>query len=214
MNSILCGTEHYVPNRELNTTAKHMLNSNTWVIPLMIRPCLSALLELSQSALCLAKLSSKWDKTSPMYWRKGKDVTPTCSCQKWMVCWPGGGNTLSAKLGWSCIDQKASTPPNNKTRYSFLIPNNWITHILIPAFVSIIILQSFLESLYCWNPYARRKCRQGICIILPHFPTTWLSAGVALNVNALKNNSRKGQDLVCKSQCSVKVSDNSRKLRG
>lgn len=172
MNSILCGTERYVPNRELNTAVKHMLNSNTWVILLMISPCLSALLDLSQSALCLAKLSSKWDKTSPMYWRKGKDVTPACSCQKWSV--DPGENTPSAKLGWPCIDQKASPLPTI-TNYSFLISNNRTTHIHIPAFASIIILQRFLESLYCWNPYARRKCRQGICIILPQFLTTWLS---------------------------------------
>lgn len=59
-------TEHCVPYRELNTAAEHVLNSNTWVILLMISSCLSALLDLSQSALRLAKLSSKWDKTSPM----------------------------------------------------------------------------------------------------------------------------------------------------
>lgn len=57
MNSVLCGTERYVPSRELNTAAKHMLNSNTWVILLMISPCLSALLDPSQSARCLAKLN-------------------------------------------------------------------------------------------------------------------------------------------------------------
>jgi len=36
-----------------------------------------------------------------------------------------------------------------------------------------------------------------------------IESGIALHVNALQNNSRKGQVLVCKNQCSVKVSDNS-----
>lgn len=178
-------SEHCVPYRELNTAAKHVLNSNTWVILLMISLCLSALLDLSQSALCLAKLSSKWDKTSPMCWRQGKDVTPTCSCQEWMIGWSGGEHALCKTrlvLYWS----KSSPTSHYKTNHSFLIPNNRITHILVPAFASILILQKSLESLYCWNPYARRKYRQGICIILPCFPTTWLSVVLFCTLMLLK----------------------------
>lgn len=87
-------TEHRVPYRELKAAAEHVFNSNTWVILLMISSCLSALLDLSQAAPCLAKLSSKWDKTSPMRRRQGKDVTPTCSCQEWVICGSGGEHTL------------------------------------------------------------------------------------------------------------------------
>lgn len=178
-------TEHCVPYRELNTAAEHVLNSNTWVILLMISSCLSALLDLSQSALRLAKLSSKWDKTSPMRWRQGKDVTPTCSCQGWMICWSGGEHTLCETmlvLYWS----KSSPTSHYKTNHSFLIPNNRMTHILVSAFSSIIILQKSLESLYCWNPYARKKHRQGICIILPYFQTTWLSVVLFCTLMLLK----------------------------
>lgn len=97
--------EHCVPNRDLNTAAKHMLNSNTWVILLMISLCLSALLDLSQSALCLAKLNSKWDKTSPTCWRKGKDLSPTWGCQKRMGCSVDVGRThyLQNQLGLTLI---------------------------------------------------------------------------------------------------------------
>lgn len=169
MNSILCGTEHCVPNRDLNTAAKHMLNSNTWVIPLMISLCLSALLDLSQSALCLAKLNSKWDKTSPKCWREGKDLSPTWDCQKLIVCWPGE-NTLSAKPTWPYIDQES----HHKANYFFLNSNK-ITHILTPSFASLVILPSFVKSLYLCNAYTRRERKQGICFILHHFTTTWSS---------------------------------------
>lgn len=148
MISILCGTEHYVPNRKLNTAAKHMLNSNTWVILLMISSCLSALLDLSQSALCLAKLSWKWDKTSPMYSRKGKDVTPTCNCQEWMVCWSGGEHAI-CRTGLGLYWSKIIPASHYIANYSFLISNNRITLIHILDFASIIILQRLLKSSYC-----------------------------------------------------------------
>lgn len=171
MNSILYGTEHYVPNRELNTAAKHMLKSNTWVILLMISSCLSALLDLSQGALCLAKLSSKWDKTSPMYWRKGEDITPTCSCQKRMVSWPWGEHAICKTrvvLSWS----KSIPALHSKAKYSFFIPNNRIIHILTPAFAPVMVFQRLLESLYCWNPYKRKKHGQESALRFPHFPAT------------------------------------------
>lgn len=85
-----------------------------------------------------------------------------------------GENTLckaTLVLCWS----KSSPTSHYKTNHSFLIPNNRIAHILVSGFASTIILRKSLESLYCCNPYERRKPRQGICIMLPCFPTTWLS---------------------------------------
>lgn len=95
---------------EPKAAAQHVLSSNTWVILLMISSCLSALLDPSQSAPCLAKLSSKWDKASPMRWRQGKDVTPTCSCQEWMICWSGGEHTLQGYVGPVLIKKQPHLP--------------------------------------------------------------------------------------------------------
>lgn len=89
---------------------------------------------------------------------------------------------LSSVLYWS----KSSPTSHYKTNHSFLIPNNRMTQILVSAFASIIILQKSLESLYCWNPYARKKHRQGICIILPYFQTTWLSMVLFCTLMLLK----------------------------
>lgn len=114
MNSVLCGTERYVPSRELNTAAKHMLNSNTWVILLMISPCLSALLDPSQSARCLAKLSSKWDKTSPMCEEKVRiSPPPGAATSGWSVD-PGERATCKTRLALHRSGEPLLPPLENK----------------------------------------------------------------------------------------------------
>lgn len=112
-----------------------------------------------------------------------------------------GENTLSARLGWSCIDQKAAPLLTIKQIVPFLIPSNRISRVLISAFASIIILQKSLESVYCCNPYARRKQRQGICILLACSPTTWLSVVLFCTLMLLKTIQEKAKIW------SVKVTD-------
>lgn len=129
-----------------------------------------------------------------------------------MVCWSEGEHTIckpTLVLNWS----KSIPTLHYKTNNSFLIPNNRITHILIPVFASIIILQRFLESLYCWNPYTKRKHRQGIYITLPNFSTTWWSVESLCMLMLLKIIQGKVKIWSVKASV-VCVSNNSRKLRG